>query len=108
MVVSASYNLRNVATELRSRHPAGAGARHRSAELVCCRTWPWPCTYIGRLAAIDPPVLRSLIVELTRISPESAAGAAQAGTAEAAALANRNAQRAAAARAALASAEATA
>ena len=61
-----------------------------------------------RLAAIDPPVLRSLIVELTRISAESAAAAAQAGTAEAAALANRNAQRTAAARAALASAEATA
>jgi hypothetical protein len=58
-----------------------------------------------RLAAIDPPALRSLIVELTRLSDESAASAVQEGTAEAVARADRNAQRAAAARAALALAE---
>jgi hypothetical protein len=58
-----------------------------------------------RLAAIDPPVLRSLIVELTRLSDESAASAVREGTAEAATRADRNAQRVAAARAALASTE---
>lgn len=58
-----------------------------------------------RLAAIDAPVLRSLIVELARISDESAAAAVQEPTAEAAARANRDAQRVAAARTALASAE---
>ena len=61
-------------------------------------------TYL-RLAAMDLPVLRSLIVDLTRVSDESAALAVREGTAEAAARANRNAQRAAAALAALASAE---
>jgi len=46
-----------------------------------------------------------LIVDLTRVSDESAASAVREGTAEAAARAFRNAQRAAAALAALASAE---
>lgn len=54
-----------------------------------------------RLAAIDPPVLRSLIVELKRVSDESAASAEREGTAEAVARADRNADRADAARAAL-------
>ena len=58
-----------------------------------------------RLAAMDLPALRWLIVDLTRISDESAASAVREGTAEAAARALRNAQRAAAAQAALASAE---
>ena len=54
-----------------------------------------------RLAAMDPPVLQSLIVELNRVSDESAAFAALDGTDDAAARADRDAQRAAAARAAL-------
>ena len=58
-----------------------------------------------RLAAMDLPALRWLIVDLTRVSDESAASAVREGTAEAAARALRNAQRAAAAQAALASAE---
>jgi hypothetical protein len=58
-----------------------------------------------RLATMDLPVLRSLIVDLRRVSEESAASAVREGTAEAAARANRNAQRAAAAEAALALAE---
>jgi hypothetical protein len=55
-----------------------------------------------RLARMDPPALRSLIVELRRISVESAALAARLGTKEASARATRNAQRFAAAQAALA------
>jgi hypothetical protein len=55
-----------------------------------------------RLAAMDPPAMRSLVVELTRIAHESSARAVRQGTLEAAARAGRNAQRAAAARAALA------
>jgi hypothetical protein len=51
--------------------------------------------------------LRSLIVELTRVSDESAASAVREGTDEAAARADRNAERAAAALAALTSAEVT-
>jgi hypothetical protein len=62
-------------------------------------------TTYRRLATMDPPVLRSLIVELRRISDESAASAVREATAEAAARAKRNAQRAAAAEEALASAE---
>ena len=58
-----------------------------------------------RLAAMDPPAMRSLVAELRRIADESSALAAQHGTAEAAARAGRNAERAAAARAALASIE---
>ena len=58
-----------------------------------------------RLAAMDPPAMRSLIRELTRISQESSAAAVRQGTPEAAARAARNAQRAAAAQAALASIE---
>ena len=58
-----------------------------------------------RLATMDLPVLRSLIVELRRVSDESAAAALRDGTAEAAARAIRNAQRVAAADEALASAE---
>jgi len=58
-----------------------------------------------RLATMDLPVLRSLIVDLRRVSEESSASAVREGTAEALARANRNAQRAAAAEAALALAE---
>jgi hypothetical protein len=54
-----------------------------------------------RLAAMDPPVLQSLILELNRASDESAAFAALEGTDDAGARADRDAQRAAAARAAL-------
>jgi hypothetical protein len=53
------------------------------------------------LAAMDRPVLESLIVELNRASEDSAAFAALEGTDDAAARAGRDAQRAAAARAAL-------
>jgi hypothetical protein len=56
-----------------------------------------------RLALIDPPAMRSLIVELSRISAESSALAMRTGTPEAAARAGRDAQRAADAHAALAS-----
>ncbi len=59
-----------------------------------------------RLAAMDPPALRSLIVELSRISHESSALARRRGTPDASARAARDAQRAAAAQAALDSAEA--
>jgi hypothetical protein len=52
---------------------------------------------------MDPPALRALIVELSRISRESAALALRQGTEEAAARASRNAARAAVAEAALAS-----
>ncbi len=58
-----------------------------------------------RLALMDPLALRWLIVDLLRVSDESAAQAVQEGTAEALARANRNAQRAADAQAALALAE---
>jgi hypothetical protein len=58
-----------------------------------------------RLAAMDPPAMRSLVVELTRLANDSSASAVQRGTAEAAARAGRNAERAAAARVALASVE---
>ena len=58
-----------------------------------------------RLAAMDPPAMRSLVAELRRIADESSASAVQHGTAEAAARASRNVERAAAARAALASVE---
>ena len=59
-----------------------------------------------RLAAMDPPALRSLVVELTRMAEESAASAVRPGTAEPVARAGRHAERAAAARAALAWVEA--
>jgi len=59
-----------------------------------------------RLASMDPPAMRSLAAELTRISRESAAAAIEQGTAEAAAWAGRHAQRAAAAQAAMAALEA--
>ena len=55
-----------------------------------------------RLAAMDPPAMRSLVVELARVADESAATALRQGTRDAAATADRNAQRAAAAQAALA------
>ena len=58
-----------------------------------------------RLAAMDPPALRSLAVELERLSNESFASVAlQASPAERS-KARRDAQRAAAARAVLASVE---
>ena len=59
-----------------------------------------------RLATMDPPALHSLVTELTRISRDSAASAAQQATAEATARADQNAQRATAAQAALNSLEA--
>lgn len=58
-----------------------------------------------RLATMDPPALRSLAEELARLANESSAVALQRGTAEAAATADRDAERAAAARAALSSPE---
>ena len=57
-------------------------------------------TMYQRLAAMDPPALRSLAVELQRLSDESSVGALQA-TALQHAKARRDAQRAAAARVAL-------
>jgi uncharacterized membrane-anchored protein len=62
-------------------------------------------TTYRRLATMDLPVLRSLIVELRRVSNESAASAVREGTPLAAARANRDAQRASAAEEALASAK---
>jgi uncharacterized membrane-anchored protein len=62
-------------------------------------------TTYRRLATMDLPVLRSLVVDLRRVSDESAASAVREGTAEALARAHRNAQRAAAAEAALAAAD---
>ncbi len=59
-----------------------------------------------RLAAMDPPAMRSLIVELMRLSDESSASAMEQGSPEAAARAGRDARRAAAAQAALAAVEA--
>ncbi len=53
-----------------------------------------------RLATMDPPALRSLAVELERLSEESSASALQAGPAIEA-KSRRDAQRAAAARATL-------
>jgi hypothetical protein len=81
------------------------GCRPTSAGLGFPLDSDAPMRAYRRLAAIDPPVLRSLIVELTRLSDESAASAVREGTAEAANRADRNAQRVAAARAALASTE---
>jgi hypothetical protein len=63
-------------------------------------------TTYRRLATMDLPVLRSLIVELRRVSNESAASAVREGTPLAAARASRDAERATAAEEALASAEA--
>ncbi len=59
-------------------------------------------TIYQRLAAMDPPALRSLAVELQRVSDESSAGALQA-TLPQQSKARRDAQRAAAVRLALAS-----
>lgn len=58
-----------------------------------------------RLAAMDPPALRSLSGELQRISDESVASAKLQPGSAAPTRAGRDAQRAAAARAALASVE---
>jgi hypothetical protein len=54
-----------------------------------------------RLATMDPPAMRSLVEELSRISRESSVAAAQQPTPEATARAGRDAQRADDARAAL-------
>ena len=54
-----------------------------------------------RLATMDPPAMRSLVEELSRISRESSASAAEKPTPEATARAGRDAQRAAAAKAVL-------
>ncbi len=56
-----------------------------------------------RLATMDPPALRSLAVELQRLSEESSASAALQAAPAIEAKARRDAQRAAAAQAALAS-----
>jgi hypothetical protein len=73
---------------------------------VATRTLSWDSsTQIGtyrRLAAMDPPALRGLIVELLRLADESAGLAVEEGTAEAVARADRHAQRAADAQTALA------
>jgi hypothetical protein len=58
-----------------------------------------------RLATMDPPALRSLAVELERLSEESSASAALQAAPSIQAKARRDAQRAAAARAAIASVE---
>jgi hypothetical protein len=78
---------------------AGTATRGRNsdvAEMV---------TLYRRLAAMDPPALRSLAVELERLSNESSASAALLASPTSQAKANRDAQRAAAARAALGSIE---
>jgi hypothetical protein len=62
-------------------------------------------TMYRRLAAMDPPALRSLAAELARLSDESSASAALQAPPATQARARRDAQRAAAARAALASIE---
>jgi hypothetical protein len=54
-----------------------------------------------RLAAMDPPAMRSLVEELSQISLNSSASAAQQRTPEARARARRDAQRADDAQAAL-------
>ncbi len=56
-----------------------------------------------RLATMDPPALRSLAVELERLAEESSASAALQAAPAFAMKARRDAQRASAARAALAS-----
>jgi hypothetical protein len=61
-------------------------------------------TMYERLAAMDPPALRSLALELQRVADESSAGGLQA-TLPQQSKARRDAQRAAAARHALASIE---
>jgi hypothetical protein len=63
-------------------------------------------TIYQRLAAMDPPALRSLAVELQRLSNESSAAAALQATPPQHSKARRDAQRAAAARVALAAVEA--
>jgi hypothetical protein len=62
-------------------------------------------TMYPRLATMDPPALRSLAAELARLSDESAASAALQALPAIQTKAGRDAQRAAAARAALASVE---
>jgi hypothetical protein len=62
-------------------------------------------TTYRRLAAMDPPALRSLAAELERLSDESSASAALEALPATQAKARLAAQRAAAARAALASVE---
>lgn len=62
-------------------------------------------TIYERLAAMDPPALRSLAVELQRLSDESSASAALHATPPQQWKAHRDAQRAAAARVALAAVE---
>ena len=58
-----------------------------------------------RLATMDPPALRSLAVELQRLSDESASSAALHATPATRAKARRDAERSSAARAAFASVE---
>ena len=62
-------------------------------------------TMYRRLAAMDPPALRALAAELERLSDESSASAALQALPSTQAKARRDAERAAAARAALASVE---
>ena len=80
-------------TSLRLSHPA---ASENMDDLIA--------TY-RRLASMDPPALRSLAGELQRMSDESIASASLQPGPAAQTRAGRNAQRAAAAHAALASVE---
>lgn len=81
-------------------------ASNRSADTLRARAQSAPdATTYRRLATMDLPVLRSLVVELRQVSNESAASAVREGTALAAARASRAAQRATAAEEALAWAE---
>ena len=79
-----------------SAHWVRSGAGDEVAEMVAM---------YRRLAAMDPPALHSLAAELQRLSDESSASAAQEVAPATQAKARRDAQRAAAARAALDSVE---
>ena len=85
---------------LRSAAPAG-GVREAEELAEVMKTY-------RRLAAMDPPAMRSLIVELMRLSDDSSVSAMELGSPEAVARADRDARRAAAAQAALAAVEAEA
>jgi uncharacterized membrane-anchored protein len=79
--------------------------RGADTRLICRDCAAADATTYRRLALMDPPVLRSLTAELRRVSNESVASALRDGTAVAAARADRDTRRAAAAEAALASAD---
>jgi hypothetical protein len=81
---------------LTATHPVHPTAGDDVAEML---------TTYRRLAAMDPPALRALAAELQRLSDESSASAALRALPATEARARRDAQRAAAARTALASVE---